>query len=187
MKLTNERILNALPVIVTIIMIAVCRLMPHPWNFTPVTAAAIFGGIYLNKKWALILPVASMLIADVFLGFSFPDIPFVYGSIMLSVWIGFFIGKKRENKPQFTLSLISGTVGSGLLFYIVTNFGSWLTLEMYAKNLSGLLQSYVLALPFLKNSLTGDLIFIVVFVAGFESLSWLLSRNARKPVAVVAK
>lgn len=52
MKLSKEHIAGALPVFFAVLMIALCRLLPHPWNFVPVSASAIFGGIYLNKKWA---------------------------------------------------------------------------------------------------------------------------------------
>jgi hypothetical protein len=187
MKLTQERIANTIPTIFAVLMIALCRLLPHPWNFVPVSAAAIFGGIYLDKKWAFVLPIASMVIADIFLGFSLSDIPFVYGSILLAVLIGVGIGTRRKNKPAFAMSVVSGTLGSSVLFYLVTNFGSWLTLGMYTKDLSGLIQSYVMALPFFKNSLVGDMFFVSVFVLGYELISWLVSRTVKKSVPVVAK
>jgi hypothetical protein len=187
MKLSRERITDAMPTAFVIMMIAICRLLPHPWNFAPVSASAIFGGIYLNKKWAFILPIASMLIADTVLGFSLADMPFVYGSILLAAAIGLWIGSKRENKTAFTLSVISGTVSSSVIFYLITNFGSWLTLDMYTKDLSGLLQSYVMAIPFFQNSIAGDLFFISVFVIGYEFLSALVSKTGNKPSAVIAK
>lgn len=187
MKLTQERIAKSMPVIFTVLMIAVCRLLPHPWNFVPVSAAAIFGGIYLSRKWAFLLPIASMLIADIFLGFSVTDMPFVYGSILLSVVIGIWIGAHRSDKPVFAMSALTGTLGSSVLFYLITNFGSWLTLDMYTKDLNGLIQSYVMALPFFKNSVAGDLFFVSIFVIGYELAVWLVNGIVKKPVAVVAK
>ncbi|MBL7994012.1 hypothetical protein JNM05_01455 [bacterium] len=187
MKMTQEQIAKVVPTIFAVLMIAVCRLLPHPWNFVPVSAAAIFGGIYLNKKWAFILPVASMAVADIFLGFSLPDIPFVYGSILLAVLIGMWIGGRRKNKAAFTASLVSGTLGSSLIFYMVTNFGSWLTLGVYTKDVSGLMQSYAMALPFFRNSLAGDMFFVSVFVISYELISWFVSRSLKKPAVIVAK
>lgn len=187
MKFTTERMVRVMPTIFAVLMIAVCRLLPHPWNFVPVSATAIFGGIYMNKKWAFILPVASMAIADIFIGFSLPDMPFVYGSILLSVVIGIWISSRRENKAAFAFSVTSGTVGSSVLFYLVTNFGAWLTLDMYTKDMSGLVQSYVMAIPFFKNSLAGDLFFVSTFVIGYELISWIVSKNVNQPVSVAAK
>ncbi|KAB2879371.1 hypothetical protein F9K33_09655 [bacterium] len=187
MKPTKEQMANSMPTIFAVLMIAMCRLLPHPWNFVPVSATAIFGGIYLNKKWAFILPIASMAIADIFLGFSLFDMPFVYGSILLAVLIGIWIGTRRKNKAAFTASLVSGTLGSSLIFYIVTNFGSWLTLGLYTKDLSGLIQSYVMALPFFRNSLAGDMFFVSIFVISYELISWFVSRSLKKSAVIVAK
>lgn len=187
MKLSNERIAGILPLFFAILMIALCRLLPHPWNFVPVSASAIFGGIYLNKKWAFILPIASMIIADMVLGFSLTDIPFVYGSILLSAGIGIWISSKRENKPVFAFSVLFGTLSSSVIFYLITNFGAWLTLSMYTKDFNGLIQSYVMALPFFKNSVAGDLFFISVFVTAYEFTTILVKKVYNKPAGVVAK
>ncbi len=187
MKLSKERIAGILPVFFAILMIALCRLLPHPWNFVPVSASAIFGGIYLNKKWAFILPIASMIVADIVLGFSLTDMPFVYGSILLSVGIGIWISSKRENKPAFAAYSVFGTLGSSVIFYLITNFGAWLTLSMYSKDFNGLIQSYVMALPFFKNSVAGDLFFISVFITAYELTNILVTKMYNKPAGVVAK
>lgn len=186
MNLTKDRIVSAMPTVFAILMIAFCRLLPHPWNFVPVSASAIFGGMYLSRIWAFILPVSSMLVADIFLGFSFPDMPFVYGSIALSVLIGVWIGSKKERKGLFVASIMAGTLSSSFIFYIITNFGAWLTLNEYSKDLNGLMQSYVMAIPFFKNTLAGDLFFVSLFVIGYE-LTARLAKLFNKPVGVIAK
>lgn len=186
MTLSKERIAGAMPTVLAILLIAFSRLLPHPWNFAPVTASAIFGGMYLSKKWAFIIPLGSMLVADLFLGFSLTDVPFVYGSIALSALIGGWIGAKREQKAVFITSLLFGTLSSSVLFYVVTNFGSWLTLSMYSKDLTGLMQSYVMAIPFFKNSLAGDLFFVSVFVIVYE-LAVRFTARYSKPESVLAK
>ncbi len=173
MKISKEALAGIWPTVFAVILIAFCRLLPHPWNFVPVSASAIFGGMYLGRLWAFVLPISSMLIADVFLGFSFTDMPFVYGSIALSVLIGIWIGSKRERKGVFAASVLSGTLFSSVLFYIITNFGAWLTLNEYSKDLNGLMQSYVMAIPFFKNTLAGDLFFVSIFVAAYETVARL--------------
>ena len=139
-----------------IFILDLSRLIPHPWNFTPVLAIGLFSGFYFKQIYlSFFVVIFSMFIGDLFLGFH-STMFFTYISLALAVLIGLYI--KRFSFAEILL----GGLSSSLAFFIITNFGAWLTLEMYEKNLSGLLQSYVLAIPFFHNTLISTLLYIFV-------------------------
>ena len=139
-----------------IFILALSRLIPHPYNFTPVIAVGVFSGFYFKQIYlGFFVVIFSMFIGDLFLGFH-STMFFTYISLVVAVLIGFYI-----KRFSFTEILFSGLVSS-FGFFIITNFGAWITLEMYEKNLTGLLQSYVLAIPFFHNTLISTLIYLVV-------------------------
>jgi hypothetical protein len=154
-----------------VFLIALSRLIPHPWNFAPVCAAALFGGMYLGRSLGIFVPMASMLIADAVLGINWPDVPFVYGSYIMSTFIGVWIKKDSLNLSRLAVKTISGTLVSSIIFFLVTNFGSWVILDMYPKDLAGLVSAYVMGLPFFKNTLASDLIFVSLFVGAYETIN----------------
>lgn len=175
-KTTKPGTSYALLTILSVLLIAGYRLLPHPWNFAPVTASAVFSGMVLSKRLAWIIPVASLMISDLWIGFSWPDVPFVYGSILIAVLIGTWVGKNNSGYFKYSGKIVGGTFFSSVLFYLITNFGSWLTLAMYPKTFEGLMASYINAVPFFQNSLAGDLIFITMFVVIYETASKTLFR-----------
>lgn len=159
------------------------RLAPHPANFTPITAAAIFGGVYLNKRFALIVPLLTLALSDYLLlyisPYNSPMINFskvvpisnmfhsttlyVWGSFMISGLIGLWLKKRR--KPLY---ILGGTVLASLQFFLITNFGVWTTTNMYPHNLGGLIESYIMGIPFYRNTLLGDLFYTAIFFGAYE-------------------
>ena len=153
-----------------ILILSFSRLIPHPWNFTPVLAMGIFSGFYFkNFILSSFIVICSMFIGDLYLGFH-STMFFTYISLIIAVALGLFV-----NKFKFTEVLFTG-LASSVCFFAITNFGAWLTLEMYEKNLTGLLQSYVLAIPFFHNTLISTLLYLVV-------LKLLFNFIVRKKVA----
>lgn len=152
------------PVLI-ILIAAFTRLLPHPANIAPIAAMALFGGVYFNKKYALIVPLISLLISDLFLGFHH-TIPFVYGSFLLTGLIGLWL-KKHQSFKYFVIA----SLFSSFLFFLITNFGVWLTGNMYSKDFSGLINCYLLALPFFRNTLVGDLFYTGIFFGGYQILA----------------
>jgi len=150
------------------------RFLPHPANVVPVAAMALFGGSYLNKKYAIILPMAVMLISDCFLGFH-KTMPFVYGSFLVASLIGIYLKNKVTTRTVIGASLLSSIV-----FYLVTNFGVWLTSGMYEMTLLGLTKCYVLAIPFFRNTLIGDLFYTVMMFGGYEMVLRLSRKTELK-------
>lgn len=148
-----------------ILIAAIARILPHPPNVTPIAAMALFGGAYFNqKKFAIIIPMIAMLAADIFLGFH-STMLFVYGAFLATIGIGFLL---RSNKSVFPIA--GAAVGSSVLFFVVTNFGVWLSTGMYPMTVSGLISCYVAGIPFFQNTLLGDLVFTGVLFGAFEFL-----------------
>jgi hypothetical protein len=138
-----------------IVVLSFSRLIPHPSNFTPILAAGVFAGFYFrNFILSIFIVISSMFIGDLVIGFHSTMI-FTYSSLILAVAIGLLI-----KKFNFKEILFSG-LSSSVIFFAVTNFGSWLTLEMYEKNFSGLLQSYFMGIPFFHNTLISTLVYLI--------------------------
>jgi len=148
--------------VVMIVAAALSRLLPHPANVTPVTAMALFGAVYLDRRSAFLVPIAAMLLSDIFLGFH-STMLWVYGSFAAMVFIGFWL----RNHQGITSTVGASLVGS-VIFYLVTNLGVWVSgMNMYPPTMAGLGECYVAAIPFFRNSLIGDLAYTAVLFGGF--------------------
>lgn len=159
---------------VSMILLAVAlRLMPHPANMAPIAALALFGGVYLEKKYALIIPLVAMFLSDLFLGFH-ASILSVYGCFLVSGMIGMWV-KNHKNVP----TVIGASVFSSMLFFLVTNFNFWYADALYVKTLEGLLSSYINALPFFRNTLVGDLMYTGIFFGGYEVIRSITGANSK--------
>lgn len=158
--------MNILFILTLILFAAFSRLIPHAPNFTPVISIALFGGAYFKKWYALLVPVAAMLLSDMVIGFySLGSMAFVYGTILLITAMGFSLGKKMSAVKILGLSL-SGTV----IFFITTNFAVWLLPDsMYPKTLAGIAQCYVMAIPFFGNMVLSTLIYSAVMFGAYEA------------------
>ena len=146
-------------IILFVVVAIIFRLVPHMPNVTPITAAALFSGVYFtNKKYAFIIPLFAMFLSDLFLGFS--DITlFVYAAFALGSYIG--LSSKKISIKTILLSSIS--------FFVITNFGVWLM--AHPKSLTGLIECYTLAIPFFRNSLIGDFVYSGILYFGFQFVS----------------
>lgn len=155
----NARVIALLAAIFTA---AAMRLLPHPPNFSPIAAMALFSGAYLPKRgMAFIAPLAALLVSDAILGFH-ALMPIVYGSVALVVCLGWLLASNRT-----AVRIAVAAVAGSLMFYLITNFGVWAVGDMYPKTLAGLAACYVAALPFFQNSLAGDLFFTGLLFGGF--------------------
>lgn len=151
-----------------IVIAALIRLLPHPPNFAPIGAMALFGGAYFTRKhWAFIIPMIAMLASDLILGLH-GTMAFVYGAFALTVLIGF----KLRNHVSLA-STAGSALGASLIFFIVTNFGVWLTMGMYPMTLSGLIACYTAAIPFFHYTLIGNLVYAGAL---FGVMEWMKQR-----------
>lgn len=168
-------------VITTVILLAAAlRIAPHPWNFTPLGAMALFSGAMLRgRRMAFVLPLVALFAGDLFIGFH-KLMPVVYASFLLSVIIGRFLSEKR------TMVRIGGaTLVGAVQFFLLTNLGVWGLQDTYPRTLTGLGACYLAGLPFFWNTLAGDALYATLFFGGFalaERLVPDLRRAASAPV-----
>ncbi|MEX0649332.1 MAG: DUF6580 family putative transport protein [Balneolaceae bacterium] len=167
---------STLILVVFILFAALSRLLPHAYNFTPLGAIALFGAAYFTrKKWALLIPLAAFFISDLILnnvmysayyeGFTWftGGFLYIYGSIAMIVVLGYYLLQK-VTIPR----VIGGAFGASLIFFIVSNFGVWLSSPMYPLTAEGFITCYTAAIPFFHNTLAGDLIYSGVLFGGYE-------------------
>lgn len=142
---------------------AFVRLIPHPPNFAPIAAIALFGGAYFTKKWAaFLIPLAALFLTDLIIGFH-GTMWAVYLSFILIVMIGMMMIKKKKMSNIFLAS-----VSSSVLFFVISNFGVWLTGPYYSKDIAGLSACYTAAIPFFHYTLLGDLFFVGLLFGAYE-------------------
>ncbi len=160
---------NLKPQIVTISAIiftlALFRLLPHWPNVSPVAAMALFGGaFYADKRLAFIVPFVALFLSDLILGLH-GSMVFVYAGFALTVAIGFML----RNRVTVIDTAFAVMASSGL-FFLLTNFGAWLTSSLYAKTAEGLMQAFVAGIPFFQNSLLGNLVYTALIFGGYVFL-----------------
>jgi hypothetical protein len=163
------KIKKLLTLLAIIAFAVILRLVPHPANVAPIAAMALFGGAYLNKKYALFVPLIALFVSDMFLGF-YASMPYVYGSFLVIGVIGIWLRKHKSVQ-----NVIVASVCSSILFFLITNFGVWLVNDLYPKTVSGQLEAYIMALPFFRNTLLGDLLYTGLFFGGYELVKRILS------------
>ncbi len=170
--------LNYLGIIILIFIASFSRLIPHMPNFTPIGAIALFGGVYFKNRFhAFLIPISSLFISDLiinnlFLSNYFENFTLFYSGFLwqyLSFILIILIGIFSLRKFNFKKLLIS-TIASSLVFFIITNFGVWISGSMYSKDLFGLISCYILAIPFYKGTLLGFLFYSSVLFGIAEFL-----------------
>ena len=152
------------------------RLIPHPPNVTPIIAIALLAShAFKNILIAILIPLTGMLISDLminnylyagyydkFVFFSNGSL-WIYGAILFAVLIGKVLIKHIKLSTVFLSSF-----SASFFFFIITNFGVWLSNMMYPKSLLGLIECYTLAIPFFGNALIGDLIYSVALFTSYS-------------------
>lgn len=159
-----------------IVAAALSRLLPHPPNFSPVEAIALFGGAYFaSRRWALAVPLLAMLLSDLALGwlhggqysgyFASAGFWLVYACIAVSTAMGYGLRGRVTGARVLGYSL-AGSV----LFYLATNFGTWLGSTMYPQSAAGLAAAYAAGIPFFQWTVLGTLFYSALLFGGFELL-----------------
>jgi len=129
------------------------RLLPHPANFAPIAAIAIYGGVVLPRRLALWVPVGAMVLSDMVIGF-YDIMPVTWACYALIA----FVASRLLQRPKIVQGTLL-TCSASLLFFVVTNFAVWLRSGMYAHSWAGLADCYAMALPFFRNTLMSDLLY----------------------------
>ena len=164
-----------------ILAAAAARLLPHPPNFTPIAAIALFGGAQFgNRGLGFIVPLAAMFLGDLLIGFH-ALMPFVYGSFALTVCLGMWL-RQNQTIARTVLAALAGSI----LFFAITNFAVWAKLGSYPATGAGLMACYVAAIPYFQNTVLGDLFYTAVLFGGLsfaqDRFSGLRERNAVLPI-----
>ena len=148
--------------LVLIVLAAALRIAPHPWNFTPLGAMALFSGAVLkDRRLAFLFPLVALFAGDLFIGFH-KLIPIVYSSFLLSVLIGRFLQNRRT-----VLRIGTATLLGSAQFFLLTNFAVWWLLNSYPKTDSGLAACYLAGLPFFWNTLAGDSLYAALLFGSY--------------------
>ena len=151
------------------------RLVPHPWNVTPIAAMFLFSGsTFRSKRDGLLAPLVALMISDyAVIHFLYQGrygwfTPFTWGAFLLVGLIGWTLREKMT-----FARVVGASLAGSVTFFLFTNFGVWLAGAMYPKTLAGLGACYVAALPFFRNTVLGDLFYVALL---FGSYRWLRQR-----------
>lgn len=141
-------------ILATILAAAALRLLPHPWNVTPIGAMALFGGATLGSRpLAFAAPLVALFLSDLFIGFH-KLVPAVYLAFAVVVALG--VAVHRRGTP---LRVAGAMLAGSALFFLITNFAVWAFGSWYPKSAAGLAACYIAGLPFLRNTMIGDLFY----------------------------
>src|SRR5229473_2137716 len=162
-NILKERLgLRTVVVLSMILMAAVLRIAPHPWNFTPVGAMALFSGALVrDRRLAFLFPLLALFAGDLFVGFH-KLMPVVYSSFLLSVFIGRWLQNRRT-----PIQVGGATLLGAIQFFTVTNFGVWALGSFYPRTLGGLAACYAAGIPFFWNTLAGDALYVTLLFGGY--------------------
>jgi hypothetical protein len=185
--MTSKKINLRTSILVAIIFLAAfSRLIPHMTNFSPFGAIALFGAAYFYKKWqAFIIPLVATWLSDLFINntiyahnyhsftWFYEGFYWQYMSYLLIAVYGLFLFKKVN-----VSNVIFGSIGSTAIFFIITNFGSWIGNTMYPQNFGGLMTSYIAGIPYLKGTLFSNLMYTAVLFGFFAYFQKQFSLNS---------
>lgn len=154
---------------------ALTRLLPHPDNFTPIGAMALFGAAYFSRNIVtLAIPFVSLFLSDLILnnviysqyytGFTLITSWWIYSGFALVMLAGWLLLRNNISPGR----VIVASLAASLLFFLVTNFSVWQSGMMYPRTGAGLMACYAAGLPFLKNTIMGDLFFSAVLFGAYE-------------------
>ena len=165
---------------VLIFAAALSRVLPHPPNFSPVEAVALFGGAYFARRgWAVAVPLLAMFASDLVLGLAYGGIYWnyfasagyllVYACIALSAVLGFGLrGKVGAGR------VLGYSLAGSLLFFVLTNAGVWAFGALYPHTPAGLAAAFAAGIPFFQWTVLGTLFYSALLFGGFELLRWRL-------------
>ncbi len=162
-------------VFVLIVLAAASRLLPHPPNFAPVAAIGLFAGAHSSRRAGWLVPLAALLVSDAILGFYHPVgmlwnyLAFATCLLLGSGWLA----RRRS------AALVTGAVlTSSLAFFTLSNFGMWAS-GYYPRTWAGLVECYIAALPFFRNTLLSDALYTTALFGGYALLTrWITRRSA---------
>jgi hypothetical protein len=151
--------------IAMVVLCACARLLPHPWNFTPLMAIGLFSGYQARKaSTGVLVTLSALALSDAVLGFE-RGFWFVYGAALVAV----VFGRITRNRGGAG-AIAAAALGSSLSFFAITNFMVWATTVMYPHTLAGLAACFAAGIPFYQNQLLGDAFYTLAIFGGYALL-----------------
>jgi hypothetical protein len=145
------------------VVLCVCaRLVPHPWNFTPLMAIGLFAGNHARKaSTGIFVTLLALVLSDAVLGF-YPGFWYVYAAALIPVLIGRLI---RDRSGASVIA--AAALASSISFFLITNFMVWATGQMYPHTIGGLSACYLAGIPFYRNQGLGDAFYTLAIFGGY--------------------
>lgn len=148
------------------LLVVLARLVPHPFGFTPVGAFGLFAGAHLKPRIAWLSPLVALAIGDAITGlYDWRMMAFVYAGFLG----GPLVGRLLLSEKVTTLRVASGVTLGAVIFFLVSNFGVWFV-GYYPPTLAGLVQCYIMGLPFLGIALAGDSLYAGLLFGGYSAV-----------------
>ena len=162
-----------------VVAAAFSRMIPHLPNLSPIGAVGLFGAAHFAKRWqAVLIPLAAVWLSDLFLnnvvyaayteGFVwfYGGFQWQYISYILIAFFGMAVFSKKINAKN----VLFGALGASLIFFLLSNFGVFMSGTMYPMNAAGLIACYTAAIPFAQATLMGNLVFGALLFGGYYLL-----------------
>ena len=186
---SNKISLKTITLVGLIILAAFSRIIPHMPNFSPLGAIGVFGVAHFSKKWlGVLIPITATWLSDLFINnvvyakyttsfvWFYDGFYWQYGSYILIAIAAIFIVKKVNVQNVF-----AGALASTAIFFLVSNFGVWISSTSYPQTFSGLMTCYGAGIPFIKGTILGDLFYATVLFGGYAFAQY------KVPALAVAK
>ena len=186
---SNKISLKTITLVGLIILAAFSRIIPHMPNFSPLGAIGVFGVAHFSKKWlGILIPITATWLSDLFINnviyakyttsfvWFYDGFYWQYGSYILIAIAAIFIVKKVNVQNVF-----AGALASTAIFFLVSNFGVWISSTSYPQTFSGLMTCYAAGVPFIKGTILGDLFYAAVLFGGYAFAQY------KVPALAVAK
>ncbi len=171
----SKKYLDRIIIIGVILLLASARLIKHPLNFTPITAMALFSGCYMKKYRWLIVPFLALFISDLFIGLY--DIKLMF-FVYLCFLATFLLGRVYSNHKRWYILIVVSIISS-VIFFLFTNASVWIFTSWYPKTLAGLETCFMMAIPFFRNTIAGDLVYSVIIFGFFEFVTSYFSKKQK--------
>ncbi len=162
-------------------------------NFSPLWAIALFAGAQIaSEKLRYLIPLLVLLLSDIFLNIKYPNESgfalfypgwtWVYGSIVISVYIGSLLSQKIR-----LMWVLYGAISVSVCQWLMSDLGYFLsgginilTQEPYSSDIQGLLQCFIMGFPFFKKTLAATIFFSLLFFYSNKALQQMIEKLSPK-------
>jgi hypothetical protein len=181
MSKTFERYMSLFFFVAVAIIALASRWLPHPPNFTAISGFFFVSGVLAARnKWFLLAAFVPLIISDALLG-GYPGILFVYAGHAAVILFGWYYSAamKTQSISRKALPFFVYNLSSAFIFFVLSNLGTWWSSGIYSRTAAGLIECFVMALPFFHQTAISQLIFSSIFVAGYF---WLSAKVLASPL-----